>query len=153
MFYRDAEDEAHMRAALELARRAAALGEVPVGAVVVREGKIIGEGYNQRELLHSPLAHGEILAIEQACRAVGDWRLTGCSLYVTLEPCPMCAGAILNARLRRLVYGAADLKGGCCGSLMNLMALDFPIRPSVTAGVLAGECTQVLEDFFQGLRE
>ena len=153
MFYRDAEDEAHMRAALELARRAAALGEVPVGAVVVREGEIIGRGYNRREALRSPLAHGEILAIRQACEVVGDWRLTGCSLYVTLEPCPMCAGAILNARLQRLVYGAADSQWGCCGSLINLMALDFPLRPAITAGVLAGECGRVLEDFFQGIRE
>ena len=145
--------EDYMRQALCLAEEAAQAGEVPVGCVIVRDGQIIARGRNRREEKHSALSHAEIEAIAQANEVLGSWRLDGCELYVTLEPCPMCAGAILNARLRRLVYGAADLKGGCCGSLMNLMALDFPIRPSVTAGVLAGECTQVLEDFFQGLRE
>lgn len=145
--------EFFMRQALDLAWEAARAGEVPVGCVVVRGEEIVGRGRNRREERQSAASHAEMEAIAQANEVLGTWRLEECELYVTLEPCPMCAGAILNARLRRLVYGAADLKGGCCGSLMNLMALDFPIRPSVTAGVLAGECTQVLEDFFQGLRE
>ena len=152
LFYRTLEDEVFMRAALELAKSSAAQGEVPVGAVIVKDGSIIGRGFNQREALLSPLAHAEILAIQEACRTVGAWRLTGCSLYVTLEPCPMCAGAILNARLQRLIYGAPDPKGGCCGSLINLYALDFNHRPAITANVLEKECSALLEGFFQDLR-
>ncbi len=152
MFFRTAEDESFMRSALELARQAGCMGEIPVGAVVVREGQIIGRGYNQREVLRSPLAHAELIAIQEASRALNSWRLTGCSLYVTLEPCPMCAGAIVNARIQRLVYGAFDPKGGCCGSLINLLALELPHQTAITAPVLEQECSQLLEQFFQGLR-
>jgi len=152
MYFRTVEDEGFMRSALELAGAAAALGEVPVGAVVVKDGSIIGRGFNQRETMASPLAHAEILAIREASRLLGSWRLAGCSLYVTLEPCPMCAGAILNARIQRLIYGAADPKGGCCGSLINLYALDFNHRPAITAKVLDRECSALLEGFFQDLR-
>lgn len=108
LFFRTFEDETFMRAALELAKVAAASGEVPVGAIVVKDGCIIGRGYNQVEMSHSPLAHAEIIAIQDACHTINNWRLAGCSLYVTLEPCPMCAGAILNARIQRLIYGEKD---------------------------------------------
>lgn len=146
------EDENFMRCALELAEYAAALGEVPVGAVVVKDGQIIGRGYNQREALCSPLAHAEIIAIREASQSLNSWRLDGCCLYVTLEPCPMCAGAALNARIQRLVYGAADAGGGCCGSLINLFALDFQQHPAITAHILEEECSRLLEHFFKGLR-
>lgn len=152
MFFRTLEDETFMRTALELAEAAAVSGEVPVGAVVVKDGSIIGRGYNQREMLRSPLAHAELIAIRDACHTINNWRLTGCSLYVTLEPCPMCAGAILNARIQRLIYGASDPKGGCCGSLINLYALDFNHRPTITANILESECMSLLEGFFQNLR-
>ena len=111
-----------MLRALELAREAAAAGEVPVGAVVVREGTIIGEGRNRREAGHTALAHAELEAIHQACQTLGDWRLTGCDLYVTLEPCPMCTGAIINAHVGRVVYGAGDDRAGCCGTAADLFA-------------------------------
>ncbi len=152
MFFRTLEDETFMRDALELAKTASAFGEVPVGAIVVKDGCIIGRGYNQVEMLHSPLAHAEIIAIEDACHTINNWRLTGCSLYVTLEPCPMCAGAILNARIQRLIYGASDPKGGCCGSLINLYALDFNHHPTITTNILENDCLSLLEDFFQKLR-
>jgi tRNA(adenine34) deaminase len=141
-----------MKAALEQAKLAFALGEVPVGAVVVKEGEIIGRGYNRREVDCNALAHAECEAILDACKRVGSWRLTGCTMYVTLEPCPMCAGAILNARMDRVVYGAADPNSGCVGSLIHLFALDFCHTPKVTTGVLSEDCGEILSAFFEKTR-
>lgn len=146
-------DEEYMTKALELAARAYELGECPVGAVVVDpDGKIIGEGYNLREQLQSPTAHAEILAIEQAAKALGSWRLTGCTLYVTLEPCPMCAGAVMNSRLKRLVYGAFDGKNGACASVVNLFEERFTHIPYVRSRILMEQCGDILTRFFKELR-
>lgn len=148
------QDEEYMLKALELAEKAYALGEIPVGAVIVSpEGEIIGEGYNQRELLFSPTAHAEVLAIEQAARRLGQWRLSGCTLYVTLEPCPMCAGAIMNARLKRVVYGAFDEKNGACASVTCLFNKKFTHIPFVRSRVLKDECSAILTRFFAQLRD
>ena len=144
--------ENFMRAALELAKQSAAEGEVPVGAVIVKDGVIIAEGRNWRETGKNALYHAEIEAIDSACKALGGWRLWQCDLYVTLEPCPMCAGAILNARIPRLYYGAKDEKNGACGSVVNLMD-GFTHKPAVTSGVLEAECLNVLQEFFLRLRE
>ena len=142
-----------MEAALAEARRAAAIGEVPIGAVVVREGEILGRGHNRREIDGDPLAHAEILAIREAARAIGGWRLSGCTLYVTLEPCAMCAGALVAARIDRLVYGPADPKAGYCGSLGNLVQDPrLNHRLEVEAGVLADESADLLRGFFARLR-
>ncbi|MBP0985100.1 MAG: nucleoside deaminase [Oscillospiraceae bacterium] len=147
-------DEEYMTKALELAARAYELGECPVGAIVVDpEGKIIGEGYNLREQLQSPTAHAEIIAIEQAAKALGSWRLTGCTLYVTLEPCPMCAGAIMNSRLKRLVYGAFDDKNGACASVVNLFEERFTHIPFVRSRILMEQCGDILTRFFRELRD
>ena len=147
-------DEAWMTEALELARQAAAIGEVPVGAVVVRQGEILGSGHNRREHDGDPLAHAEVLAIRQAARAMGGWRLTGCTLYVTLEPCAMCAGALVNSRVERLVYGASDPKAGYCGTLGNLVQDPrLNHRLEVTSGVCEAECAGVLKAFFAALRQ
>ena len=147
-------DEEYMTKALELAQRAYDLGEIPVGAIVTApDGSIIGEGWNLREHMQSPTAHAEILAIEQAAKALGSWRLSGCTLYVTLEPCPMCAGAIINSRIRRVVYGAADTKAGCCGSVTDLFALPFNHHPVVERGLRAEEAQALLQAFFLRLRE
>jgi len=146
-------DEKYMRRALELADVAGGLGETPVGAVVVCGGKIVGEGYNRRETDKRATLHAEIIAIEEACRSVGDWRLSECEIYVTLEPCPMCAGAILNARMKRVIYGAADEKYGCCGGYINLFEFGFWSRPAIKNGVLAEECEKQLRMFFEGIRE
>jgi tRNA(adenine34) deaminase len=142
-----------MREALKEARRAAAEGEVPVGAVVVKEGRLLGRAHNQRELLKDPTAHAEMVAITQAAEAVGSWRLDGATIFVTLEPCPMCAGALVNARMGRLVYGADDPKAGACGTLMDL-ANDSRLnhRLPVTRGILAAECGEVLKKFFRARR-
>lgn len=146
--------EDYMRQALALAREAAAAGEVPVGCVIVdRAGQIIGRGRNRREEDKSPLAHAELAAITDACRSHGDWRLKGARLYVTLEPCPMCAGAILNARVSRVYFGARDREMGACGGVMNLFMEDFPHPPALVGGVLEAECAQVLREFFRGLRK
>lgn len=146
-------DEEYMLKALSLARKAFDMGECPVGALVVSpEGEIIGEGFNQRETLRSPTAHAEILAIEQAAKALGQWRLCGCTLYVTLEPCPMCAGAIMNSRLKRVVYGAFDEKNGACASVLNLFEESFTHIPYVRSRVLAQECGGILTEFFRQLR-
>lgn len=143
-----------MTRALELARRAFDLGECPVGAIVVApDGSIIGEGYNLREKLQSPTAHAEILAIEQAAKALGSWRLTDCTLYVTLEPCPMCAGAIMNSRLKRLVYGAFDDKNGACASVVNLFEERFTHIPFVRSRILMEQCGAILTEFFRELRD
>ena len=141
-----------MRRALDLAREAALAGEVPVGAVVTRRGEIVGEGRNRREQGKNALLHAEMEAIGAACARLGGWRLWECELYVTLEPCPMCAGAIINARIPLVVYGAKDPKAGCCGSVTDLFALPFNHRPKVLGGRLEEECAQVLRDFFKGLR-
>lgn len=147
-------DEEYMTKALELAEKAYALGEIPVGAIVVSpEGEIIGEGYNQRELLGSPTAHAEVLAIEQAAKHLGQWRLTGCTLYVTLEPCPMCAGAIMNSRLKRVVYGAFDEKNGACASVTCLFDEKFTHIPFVRSRVMQDRCGGILTQFFSGLRD
>ena len=142
-----------MRRALELAREAAQEGEVPVGAVVVCEGKIISEGRNRREKDKNALCHAELEAIDGACRALGGWRLWKCQLYVTLEPCPMCAGAIINARIPQVIYGASDPKAGSCGSVVDLFALPYNHRSQVTAGFLEEEAAALLREFFQKLRE
>lgn len=146
-------DEELMEKALLLAEKAAEIGEIPVGALVVSsEGEIIGEGYNKRELLQSPIAHAEILAIEDAAKRLGSRRLSGCTLYVTLEPCPMCAGAIMNAGLKRLVYGAFDDKNGACASVVTLFDESFTHIPMVRSRVLEKRCGEVLSDFFKKLR-
>ncbi len=142
-------DIPYMQQALQLAKQAADLGEVPVGAVVVKEGKVIATGYNRREIDGNALAHAECEAIAAACKVLGTWRLSGCTLYVTLEPCPMCAGAIVNARVDRVVYGATDLKAGCVGSLINLFALDLNHTPKLTVGIMQQECSAVLTEFFE----
>jgi tRNA(adenine34) deaminase len=143
-----------MKYALSLARIAGSLGEVPVGAVVVQGDEIVGEGINLREHLQDPTAHAEILALQAAARKIGYWRLEGCTLYVTLEPCPMCAGALVNARVKRLVFGALDLKAGACDSLFDLVRDPrLNHRLEVESGVMALECGQLLTDFFQDLRK
>lgn len=141
-----------MEEALTLAKEAAAAGEVPVGCVIVRNGEIVGRGRNRRETGRTALGHAELEAIGQACQTLGGWRLWECTLYVTLEPCPMCAGAILNARIPRVVYGAADRKSGACGSVCDLFSMAFNHHPLVEAGVREPECAQLLQDFFQNLR-
>ena len=144
--------ENFMRQALALAREAAAAGEVPVGCVIVREGLVVGRGRNQREEKRSAASHAEMEAIAQANQALGSWRLEGCELYVTLEPCPMCAGAILNARIRRVWFGARDRAFGACGGVTNLFMEGFPHSPALVGGVLGEECQEVLSSFFRHLR-
>lgn len=146
------DDRFFMEEALALAREAAAEGEVPVGCVIVRRGEIVGRGRNRRETGRTALGHGEIEAISQACQTLGGWRLWECTLYVTLEPCPMCAGAIINARIPRVVYGASDSKSGACGSVCDLFSMDFNHHPKVEAGICGEECAQLLREFFQNLR-
>ena len=146
-------DEAYMTLALELAAEAAAEGEVPVGCVITLGDRVVGTGRNRRETGKSALAHAELEAIGQACKALGGWRLWQCTLYVTLEPCPMCAGAILNARIPRVVYGAADPKAGACGSVLRLFDLPFNHKPTVDGGVLEKACAEQLSAFFRQLRE
>jgi tRNA(adenine34) deaminase len=147
-------DDDYMRAALSQALLAYEQGEVPVGAVVVHEGKIIGRGFNQREILNDPTAHAEMLAITAAAEALDSWRLENCTLYVTLEPCPMCAGAVVNARVKRVVYGASDPKAGACGTLFNLVQ-DSRLnhRATLETGVLGEEAGELLKSFFREARE
>jgi len=147
------EDLEFMDAALELAKEAAADGEVPVGCVIVRGGEIVGRGRNRRETDKTALGHAEIEAISDACKNLGGWRLWDCTLYVTLEPCPMCAGAIINARIPRVVYGASDDKCGACGSVCNLFNMGFNHHPEVKEGDRQAESTALLTAFFQDLRE
>ncbi len=143
------DDERYMRVALDEAFAAAEEGEVPVGAVVVQEGRIIGRGHNQRETLNDPTAHAEMIAITAAASALQSWRLEGCTLYVTLEPCPMCAGAIVQARIERLVFGALDPKAGACVSLYEIPSdRRLNHRSEIVGPVLSGECGQILQDFF-----
>ena len=146
------EREDYMAQALELARQAGLEGDVPVGCVIVKDGQVIGRGRNRREERGDATAHAELEAIRQACARLGSWRLTGCDLYVTLEPCPMCAGGIINSRIRAVYYGVGDEKAGCCTSVLNLFEEGFNHRPRIYRGVLEQECRQVLRDFFQGLR-
>ena len=146
------DDTLYMDTALALAAEAAAEGEVPVGCVIVCRDRIVGRGRNRRETVKNALSHAEIEAINDACRTLGGWRLWECTLYVTLEPCPMCAGAIINARIPRVVYGASDRKMGACGSVCHLFSMDFNHRPAVTAGVREAECAALLTDFFKDLR-
>jgi tRNA(adenine34) deaminase len=142
-----------MREALLLAEQASKMGEIPVGAVVVRNGEIIGRGHNLRENKKSATAHAEVIAIEEACANIGDWRLTGCTLYVTLEPCPMCAGAIVNSRMDRVVYGASDGEACCCGSLINFNAYPFNHAFSIEGGVCEEDCVRLLREFFDNKRK
>ena len=146
------EDLKFMDEALALAAEAAAEGEVPVGCVVVCRDRIVGRGRNRRETVKNALSHAEIEAIDEACRTLGGWRLWECTLYVTLEPCPMCAGAIVNARIPRVVYGASDAKCGACGSVCDIFTMDFYHRPQVETGLLAEESSALLADFFKNLR-
>ncbi len=142
-----------MTESLLLAKKAADEGEVPVGAVIVKDGKIISRGKNQRENCKRATSHAEIEAIEEACKKLGDWRLCGCTIYVTLEPCPMCAGAIINSRIERVVYGAKDEKAGSVGSLINLFAVGYNHTPIVTVGVMEKECGDILSNFFKNKRK
>lgn len=142
----------YMREALALAREAAAQGEVPVGCVIVRGGEIVGRGRNRREELQSTASHAEMEAIADANARLGTWRLDDCALYVTLEPCPMCAGAIINARIPRVYYGARDEAMGACGGVLNLFMERFPGTPALVGGILADECRTVLGAFFRALR-
>ena len=147
------DDMAFMDMALELAREAAGEGEVPVGCVIVRNGEVVGRGRNRRETAKTALGHAEMEAISDACKNLGGWRLWDCTLYVTLEPCPMCAGAILNARIPRVVYGASDEKCGACGSVCDLFSMDFNHHPSVEKGVREEESNALLTAFFKELRQ
>ena len=146
-------DELFMKEALRLAAEAAAEGEVPVGAVVTLGDRIVGRGRNRREKDKNALAHAELEAINEACRTLGGWRLWQCDLYVTLEPCPMCTGAIINSRINRLVFGASDYKAGSCGSVVNLFQLPYNHKPEMISGFMQEECSQLLTDFFRTLRE
>ena len=148
------EEERCMREAVRQAKKAWKLGEVPIGCVIVYEGKIIGRGYNRRTTDGNVLAHAEIIAIRKACRAMGDWRLEGCTMYVTLEPCPMCAGAIVQARIPKDVIGCMNPKAGCAGSVLDLLHEDgFNHQVETEVGMLGEECSQMLKDFFRELRE
>ena len=147
------EDLMFMDQALALAREAGAEGEVPVGCVIVRKGEIVGRGRNRRETTKTALGHAEIEAIADACRNLGGWRLWDCTLYVTLEPCPMCAGAIINARSPRVVYGARDAKAGSCGSVCDLFSMDYNHHPTLVSGVREEEASALLSEFFTNLRQ
>ena len=145
-------DEQFMAEALKLAKEAFDAGEVPVGCVIVKDGQIVGRGRNRREGDKSALAHAEIEAISEACRNLGGWRLWQCTLYVTLEPCPMCAGAIVNARIPRVVYGASDQKCGAVRSVCSMFSMEFNHHPAVEYGILEAECAELLTEFFRKLR-
>lgn len=147
------QDMRFMRRALALAQEAAEEDEVPVGAVIVRDGCILAAAWNTREASRCATHHAEILAIEEACRKLGGWRLPGCTLYVTLEPCPMCAGAAVNARIERVVFGARDPRAGACGSVLDICALPLNHRFETTGGVCAEECRSILTDYFRGKRK
>ncbi len=145
-------EEKFMKSALELAKKASELGEAPVGAVVVKGDEIVGSGFNKRETNKNALCHAEIEAIDNACKALGGWRLWECDMFVTLEPCPMCAGAIINSRIRNVYFGAYDKKAGSCASVVNLFDLPYNHKPKCVGGVLEDECSAVLSEFFRELR-
>ena len=147
------EDERFMKKALHHAKRAAAIGEIPIGCVIVRDGKVIARGFNQRRSRKTTLAHAEMIAIDRASRKLGDWRLEGCTMYVTLEPCQMCSGALVQSRIDRVVIGTMNPKAGCAGSILNILQMPaFNHQVEITGGVLQEECSAVLQDFFRDLR-
>ena len=147
-------DEKYMKMAVKLAKKAATMGEVPIGCVIVYEDRVIGRGYNRRKTDKNTLSHAEITAIRKASRVIGDWRLEGCTMYVTLEPCQMCAGAIVQARMDRVVIATMSPKSGCAGSILNLLQVEeFNHQVEITKGVLADECSAMLSDFFTDLRK
>lgn len=147
------EDEFFMNEAIKCAKKAAAIGEAPIGAVIVKNGEIISRAYNRREKDKNALKHAEISAIDKACKKLGGWRLIGCTVYVTLEPCPMCAGAIINSRINRVVFGAYDKKAGSLGSVINLFELPYNHKPEQCGGILEDKCSALLSDFFATLRK
>ena len=148
------QDEKYMKAAMKQAKKAAAIEEVPIGCVIVYENKIIGRGYNKRNLKKNTLAHAEIIAMNKASKVIGDWRLEDCTMYVTLEPCPMCAGAIVQARIPKVVIGYMNPKAGCAGSVLNVLQTDgFNHQVEVETGVLGAECSEMLSSFFRELRK
>lgn len=149
----DADDGAFMNLAIEEAKKALKTGDVPVGAVVVRQGRVVSLAHNTREYLKDATAHAEINAIREACELLGTWRLEDCTLYVTLEPCPMCMGAAINSRIQRIVFGAKDSKAGACGSLVNLVSYPFNHKPEVVDGVLSEKCSELLREFFAQKRK
>lgn len=155
MIINNTTESAYMNEALNLAITAADCGETPVGAIVVRnsDGKIIGKGYNKREIGKNSILHAEMIAINDACKTLGGWRLSGCTLFVTLEPCPMCAGAIINSRIDHVVFGAYDEKAGSVGSIVNLFELNYNHKPTYSGGILQGECTALLQAFFKRIRQ
>lgn len=147
-------DEKYMKMAVKLAKKAASMGEVPIGCVIVYEDRVIGRGYNRRKTDKNTLSHAEITAIRKASRVIGDWRLEGCTMYVTLEPCQMCAGAIVQARMDRVVIASMSPKSGCAGSILNLLQMEeFNHQVEITKGVLADECSVMLSEFFTDLRK
>lgn len=147
-------DEKYMREAIRQAKKAYGIGEVPIGCVIVYEDKIIGRGYNRRTIDKNTLAHAELAAIRKASRKMGDWRLEGCTMYVTLEPCQMCSGAIVQSRIPRVVIGCMNPKAGCAGSILNLLQMDeFNHQAELTTGVLGEECSKMMKDFFKELRK
>lgn len=148
------ENEKYMREAIKQARKAYAIGEVPIGCVIVYEGKIIGRGYNRRTIDKNPLAHAELIAIKKASKKMGDWRLEDCTLYVTLEPCQMCSGAIVQARMKKVVVGCMNPKAGCAGSILNLLQVEqFNHQVELETGVLQEECSLMMKNFFKELRK
>jgi tRNA(adenine34) deaminase len=148
------QDVFYMKKAIEQAKKAEAIGEVPIGAVIVKDGDVIASAHNLREVEQRAVAHAELLAIDEACKVLKTWRLTGCNLYVTLEPCPMCAGAIVLSRIDRVVFGARDPKGGCAGSILNILQEEkFNHQTEIAEGVLADECGNMLSRFFRNLRK
>lgn len=148
------QDEKFMREAMKQAKKAEAIDEVPIGCVIVYEGKIIARGYNKRNTMKTTLAHAELLAIRKACKKLGDWRVENCTMYITLEPCQMCAGAIVQARIPRVVIGAMNKKAGCAGSILNMLEMkEFNHQVQVTRGVLEEECSRMMRDFFKEMRK
>lgn len=148
------EDEKYMKEALRLAKKAAKLDEVPIGCIIVHENKIIARGYNRRNTDKSTLAHAEIMAIKKASKVLGDWRLEECTMYITLEPCQMCAGAIVQARIPKVVMGTMNVKAGCAGSVINILQMDgFNHKVEIVKGIMEDECKKIMQDFFKELRE
>ena len=145
-------EEKFMKEALKQAKKAASIGETPIGAVIVRDGEIIARGYNKRETKKNALLHAEIIAINKACKKLGGWRLPRCEMYVTLEPCPMCAGAIINAHIPNVYFGAYDFKNGSCGTITNLFEMPYNFKPNCKGGIMQEECAELLKSFFKRLR-